>query len=80
MKSTYYHQLLQEYFAGRRLATDPKPELVSVEWRASEVRPSLEETIAGLANGDPLPPPGQTGWEGRRLRRCQCRMIRKATS
>jgi formylglycine-generating enzyme required for sulfatase activity len=60
---TYYHQLLQEYFAGRRLATDPKPELVSVEWRASEVRPSLEETIAGLANGDPLPPPGQTGWE-----------------
>ncbi|NBO65661.1 MAG: NACHT domain-containing protein, partial [Acidobacteria bacterium] len=60
---TYYHQLLQEYFAGRRLATDPKPELVSVEWRASEVRPSLEETIAKLANGDPLPPPGQTGWE-----------------
>ncbi len=60
---TYYHQLLQEYFAGRRLATDPKPELVSVEWRASDVRPSLEETIAGLANGDPLPPPGQTGWE-----------------
>jgi formylglycine-generating enzyme required for sulfatase activity len=59
----YHHQLLQEYFAGRRLATDPKPELVSVEWRASEVRPSLEETIAGLANGDPLPPPGQTGWE-----------------
>jgi formylglycine-generating enzyme required for sulfatase activity len=60
---TYYHQLLQEYFAGRRLATDPKPELVSVEWRASEVCPSLEETIAGLANGDPLPPLGQTGWE-----------------
>jgi formylglycine-generating enzyme required for sulfatase activity len=60
---TYYHQLLQEYFAGRRLATEPKPELVRVEWRASEVRPSLAETIAGLANGDPLPPPGQTGWE-----------------
>jgi formylglycine-generating enzyme required for sulfatase activity len=55
--------LLQEYFAGRRLATDPKPELVSVEWRAREVRPSLEEMIAKLANGDPLPPPGQTGWE-----------------
>jgi formylglycine-generating enzyme required for sulfatase activity len=60
---TYHHQLLQEYFAGRRLAGEPKPELVSVEWRASEVRPSLAETIAGLANGDPLPPPGQTGWE-----------------
>jgi formylglycine-generating enzyme required for sulfatase activity len=60
---TYHHQLLQEYFAGRRLAGEPKPELVSVEWRASEVRPTLAETIASLANGDPLPPPGQTGWE-----------------
>ncbi|MFZ4986906.1 MAG: SUMF1/EgtB/PvdO family nonheme iron enzyme [Blastocatellia bacterium] len=59
----YHHQLLQEYFAGRRLAGEPKAELVRVEWRASEVRPSLAETIAGLANGDPLPPPGQTGWE-----------------
>jgi formylglycine-generating enzyme required for sulfatase activity len=59
----YHHQLLQEYFAGRRLAREPKQELVRVEWRASEVRPSLAETIAGLANGDPLPPPGQTGWE-----------------
>jgi formylglycine-generating enzyme required for sulfatase activity/GTPase SAR1 family protein len=59
----YYHQLLQEYFAGRRLAEEPKPELVRVEWRASEVRPTLAETIASLANGDPLPPPGQTGWE-----------------
>ncbi|MFN6202164.1 MAG: NACHT domain-containing protein, partial [Acidobacteriota bacterium] len=59
----YHHQLLQEYFAGRRLATEPKPELVRVEWRASEVHPSLAETIAGRANGEPLPPPGQTGWE-----------------
>jgi formylglycine-generating enzyme required for sulfatase activity len=59
----YHHQLLQEYFAGLWLAGEPKPELVRVEWRASEVRPSLAETIAGLANGDPLPPPGQTGWE-----------------
>ncbi|MFN7828811.1 MAG: formylglycine-generating enzyme family protein, partial [Acidobacteriota bacterium] len=59
----YYHQLLQEYFAGRRLAEEPKPELVRVEWRASEVRPTLAETIASLAKGDPLPPPGQTGWE-----------------
>jgi formylglycine-generating enzyme required for sulfatase activity len=60
---TYHHQLLQEYFAGRRLATEPKPELVRVEWRASEVRPGLAETIAKLAVGDPLPRPGQTGWE-----------------
>jgi formylglycine-generating enzyme required for sulfatase activity len=59
----YHHQLLQEYFAGRRLAGEPKPELVSVEWRASEVRPTLAETIASLANGDRLLPPGQTGWE-----------------
>ncbi len=59
----FHHQLLHVYFAARRLAEEPKPELVSVEWRASEVRPTLAETLVSLANGDPLPPPGQTGWE-----------------
>ena len=60
---SFFHQLLQEYFAARRLAREPKPELVHVEWSADAVRPPLAETLAGLADGDPLPPLPQTGWE-----------------
>ena len=60
---SFFHQLLQEYFAARRLSKDPQPELVNVEWEAGEVTPSLEVTLAELADGDPLPPLGQTGWE-----------------
>lgn len=59
----FFHQLLQEFFAARRLARNPDPALVHVEWAADEVSPALDETIAGLADGDPLPPLPQTGWE-----------------
>lgn len=59
----FFHQLLQEYFAARRLARDPDPTLVHTEWSVEAVRPSLEETLAGLPAGDPLPPLPQTGWE-----------------
>lgn len=60
---TFPHQLLQEYFAARQLAKEPKPDLVHVEWSEEKVRPTLSETIAGLADGDPLPLLAQTGWE-----------------
>ncbi len=60
---TFFHQLLQEYFAARRLAREPNPALVHVEWEAAKVSPSLADTIAKLADGDPLPPLPQTGWE-----------------
>jgi formylglycine-generating enzyme required for sulfatase activity len=66
----FFHQLLQEYFAARRLAKEPKPELVHVEWSADKVSPALEETLAGLADGDPLPPLPQTGWEETTLTAC----------
>ena len=60
---TFFHQLLQEFFAARMLAQTPNPLLVHVEWRADQVKPSLQETLAQLADGDPLPPLPQTGWE-----------------
>ncbi|MBL8190108.1 MAG: SUMF1/EgtB/PvdO family nonheme iron enzyme, partial [Acidobacteria bacterium] len=60
---TFFHQLLQEYFAARKLAKEPNPSLVHVEWEAAKVSPTLAETIAKLADGDPLPPLAQTGWE-----------------
>ena len=59
----FFHQLLQEYFAARRLAKAPNPALVHVEWQADQVREPLAETLAKLADGDPLPPLPQTGWE-----------------
>ena len=59
----YQHQLLQEYFAARLLALNPDPALVRVAWRATEVRPSLAETLAKIAKSEPLPELGQTGWE-----------------
>ncbi len=59
----FFHQLLQEFFAARRLALNPKPELVRVEWRTGRVSPTLEQTLAGLADSDPLPLLPQTGWE-----------------
>ncbi len=60
---TFFHQLLQEYFAARRLAKVPNPALVHVEWAVEQVSPTVAETLAGLADGDPLPHLPQTGWE-----------------
>ena len=59
----FFHQLLQEFFSARKLAKAPDPELVCGAWRADSVKPSLADTIAGLADSDPLPPLPQTGWE-----------------
>jgi formylglycine-generating enzyme required for sulfatase activity len=59
----FFHQLLQEFFAARELATGPKPELVRVAWQADKVSPTLKETLATLADSDPLPLLPQTGWE-----------------
>jgi len=37
----FFHQLLQEYFAARRLARTPEPALAQVEWAAERVSPSF---------------------------------------
>ncbi|MBK9315395.1 MAG: SUMF1/EgtB/PvdO family nonheme iron enzyme [Acidobacteria bacterium] len=60
---SFFHQLLQEYFAARRLAKEPNPSLIYVECAADKVSPGLEKTLSSLASGDPLPPLPQTGWE-----------------
>ena len=59
----YRHQLLQEYFAARVLAREPKPEQVDALWRAADVRPAVPEILASMSPADTLPPLPQTGWE-----------------
>ncbi len=59
----FYHQLMQEFFAGRVLAAEPEPQLACSEWHKDKVAETLAHTMAGLAHGDPLPGLEQTGWE-----------------
>ncbi len=59
----FVHQLVQEYFAARRLAAAPEPALLRAPWRAAEIRPPLSEVMAGLGAGEPMPVLPQTGWE-----------------
>jgi hypothetical protein len=60
---TYFHQLIQEYFAARVLAKRPEPGRVAAAWQAAEVQPSLTDWLEAAAVSDPLPPAPATGWE-----------------
>lgn len=59
----FRHQLLQEYFAARRLAAAPHAVLAAGEWRADRISPTVEALIATLPPAEPLPPLPSTGWE-----------------
>lgn len=59
----FYHQLLQEYFAARLLAQNPDPQRVWQPWQADAAKPTLAETVAGLAVSEPLQGLPSTGWE-----------------
>jgi formylglycine-generating enzyme required for sulfatase activity len=54
----FVHQLIQEYFAGRRVAAEPDPALVRAPWQADAVEERLPKNI-----NEPLPPADSTGWE-----------------
>ncbi|MEO8083914.1 MAG: SUMF1/EgtB/PvdO family nonheme iron enzyme [Ardenticatenales bacterium] len=60
---SFRHQLLQEYFAARRLAASPESERVRQAWRAEDMTPPLADMTATLPAGEPLPPLPATGWE-----------------
>jgi formylglycine-generating enzyme required for sulfatase activity len=59
----FIHQLMQEYFAARHLASAPDPACVWMPWLREETTPSLEETLATLNINEPLPMLVSTGWE-----------------
>lgn len=59
----FRHQLLQEYFAARKLALAPRASLATSEWLVEAISPTVEELIATLPPAEPLPPLPTTGWE-----------------
>ncbi|MBE7529618.1 MAG: SUMF1/EgtB/PvdO family nonheme iron enzyme [Ardenticatenaceae bacterium] len=60
---TFYHHLLQEYFAARRLAQSPDPHKLHVHWRTEEISPTAAELIESLPKGQPLLALPPSGWE-----------------
>ncbi len=60
---TYFHQLLQEYFAARVLAQQPEPERVKTLWHEAEIKPTVAEQLKSLDKSQELPPLPTTGWE-----------------
>ncbi len=61
----FFHQLQQEYFAARHLASDPEGAAAHsrIELHATAVAPALEVVMADLEATEPLPPLPSTGWE-----------------
>ncbi len=61
----FVHQLLQEYFAARRLASDPEGAagLTRAELRSAAAAPALAQVVAEMDLREPLPPLPSTGWE-----------------
>jgi formylglycine-generating enzyme required for sulfatase activity len=59
----FYHQLFQEFFAARVLATRPEPALAATSWRARDISPNDRELIRSRARGERLRELQTTGWE-----------------
>ena len=59
----FFHQLMQEYFAGRELAQSPSFSRVRVDWCAQAFNPSLTDLLSQLPAGETLPRIPSTGWE-----------------
>ena len=60
---TFVHQLVQEYFAARRIALDGGADVAGTPWRRDDVDPNTAELISSMAADEPLPPSQSTGWE-----------------
>jgi formylglycine-generating enzyme required for sulfatase activity len=58
----FYHQLLQEYFAARRLPRLDARRLAEL-WRTPRLEADMPVWCRPENNYEPLPPPPTTGWE-----------------
>jgi class 3 adenylate cyclase/formylglycine-generating enzyme required for sulfatase activity len=59
----YTHQLVQEYFAAREMATRLDVAMLARPWRRAEIDPPLAAVLAALGTGERLPALPTTGWE-----------------
>jgi formylglycine-generating enzyme required for sulfatase activity/class 3 adenylate cyclase len=62
MTVRFYHQLLQEYFAARRMLEQERATLVDL-WRCPWLERDMPSWSRPENNYEPLPPPPPTGWE-----------------
>jgi|OpeIllAssembly_1097287.scaffolds.fasta_scaffold06688_1 hypothetical protein len=58
----FYHQLLQEYFAGLEMLKR-NPATLTEKWRWPWLEKDMPKWVRPEYNYDPLPPPPPTGWE-----------------
>ncbi|MGH6924674.1 MAG: SUMF1/EgtB/PvdO family nonheme iron enzyme [Propylenella sp.] len=58
----FYHQLLQEYFAARRMLSR-EPASLAAFWGAPRLEQEMPAWSRPENNYEPLPPPPGTGWE-----------------
>ncbi len=63
LEITFFHQLVQEYFAARTLARHPEPVRLTVPWHVNKVDKSVADTVDELDVSSPLPRLPATGWE-----------------
>ena len=60
---TFFHQLIQEYFAGRVVARTPEPQRAAVPWRADELAGLQAGELAARCRPQPSCLLCPTGWE-----------------
>lgn len=58
----FFHHLLQEYFAARRMAQFPNYTLIEAKWHVDELE-SIEQVMASTPEIDAIPQLPSTGWE-----------------
>ncbi|GAB4547537.1 MAG: hypothetical protein OHK0023_09060 [Anaerolineae bacterium] len=58
----FFHHLLQEYFAARRMAQFPNYTLIESKWHVDDLEP-FERVILSTPDIDPIPQLPSTGWE-----------------
>lgn len=59
----FFHQLLQEYFAGRKLGASPDPGRVRAPWKTADIEPPLRAVLTSLPGAETVPGLPTTGWE-----------------
>ncbi len=58
----FFHQILQDYFAARRLAITGETQRAATPWRADQVEPGIGVLLQSLGQGEALPALWEPAW------------------